>query len=310
MAAAAAETAVLVLLIACLPISARGSAGNALREYNEGKYQEALKDYNKLLESKKDDPRLKFNAGTAAYQSRQLDEALKDFSEALESPDIQMQQRAYYNLGNTLYRSGQQMQDAEKKQKAWEDAIKSYESATKLNQQDGDAKFNQEFVKKQLEELKKQQQQQNQSDKNSKQGKSKDQKDQDQQSQNKQDQQNQQSQQNQDKDKSKSEQNSQADNKDKEKSEAEKQKEREQQQAKDRQQQEEQKKDQSENQEADQKKEQSQEEAKREQATMAAGQMTPRQAQQMLDATKDDEHVFQLSPTNKNSNFSPSFKNW
>ncbi len=149
-----------------LPLAARGSSGSALREYNEGNYQDALKDYNQLLERKKDDPRLHFNAGAAAYQSHQLDQAAKEFNEALASPDLQLQQRAYYNHGNTLYRAGQQATDAEKKQAAWENAIKSYESAMKLNQQDPDAKFNQEFVKRQLEELKKQQQSQQQSSKN------------------------------------------------------------------------------------------------------------------------------------------------
>ena len=39
-----------------------------MREYNAGKYDQALKEYEKLLENKKDDPRLHFNAGAAAYR--------------------------------------------------------------------------------------------------------------------------------------------------------------------------------------------------------------------------------------------------
>jgi Ca-activated chloride channel family protein len=147
-----------------LPMGASASPGSALREYNDGKYDEALKDYNQALEKHKDDPRLHFNAGAAAYQSRHLDEAAKEFNEALAATqDLQLQQRAYYNLANTMYRAGQQASDPQKKQEAWENAIKGYESALKLNPQDPDAKFNQDFVTKQLEELKKQQQSQSDS---------------------------------------------------------------------------------------------------------------------------------------------------
>ncbi len=153
-----AETAAILLLLA-MPVAAWGRSDSAFREYNEGKYQDALRDYNHLLEKKKDDPRLHFNAGTAAYQNRQYEEATNQLNAALTSPDLQLQQHAYYNLGNSLYRLGQQIPDAAKKQEAWENAMKQYESALKLNQQDTDARFNQEFVQKQLEELKKQQQQ-------------------------------------------------------------------------------------------------------------------------------------------------------
>src|SRR5262249_5107650 len=133
-----AATVILALL---LPVGARADGpGSALREYNNGKYQDALKQYNQLLDRKQDDPRLHFNAGAAAYQSRQLDEAAKQFKEALSSPDIQMQQRAYYNLGNTLYRAGQMDPDSGKKQKMWEEALKQFNNAISLDQLDADAK--------------------------------------------------------------------------------------------------------------------------------------------------------------------------
>ena len=117
------EIAVILLLLA-VPVSARGGSDSAFREYNEGKYQDALKDYNHLLEKKKDDPRLHFNAGAAAYQNRQYEEATNQLNAALASPDLQLQQHAYYNLGNSLYRIGQQMSDAAKKQEVWENAMK------------------------------------------------------------------------------------------------------------------------------------------------------------------------------------------
>ena len=64
------------------------------------------------------------------------------------------------------------------------------------------------------------------------------------------------------------------------------------------------------NQASGEQKDKSDEEAKREAAMMAAGQMTPQQAQQLLDAEKDDEQVLRLAPPNKNTSQSRSFKNW
>lgn len=299
---------VAILLILALPLTVHGSPASALREYNEGKFQDALKDYNQLLEKKKDDPRLHFNAGAAAYQSKDMDAAAKEFNEALASPDLQLQQRAYYNLGNTLYRAGQQLPDATKKQESWENALKQYESALKLNRQDGDAKFNQDFVKQQLEELKKQQQQQNQQSQdknNSKQNQKQDKNQGGQGQQDKQDQQQQQDQQSQDK--NKQDQNSQDKNnqqdkqqqrQDKDQSQANNQKPEQQQQQDANQQQ------------SEQEKEKAAEEAQREAQMMAAGQMTPRQAQQLLDSQKDDDRIFQIAPPNKNTSQRRNFKNW
>jgi Ca-activated chloride channel family protein len=117
-------------------------------------------------------PRL-YNNGVTAYQSNDFARAAAGFENATASADRALQQRALYNLGNTDYRLGQ-TQPAQAQQ-SWQRAIKNYESALALNPQDADAKFNQEFVKKKLEELKKQQQeqqqQQNQQDKKQEQNK-------------------------------------------------------------------------------------------------------------------------------------------
>ncbi|MCW5551152.1 MAG: VWA domain-containing protein [Verrucomicrobiae bacterium] len=150
----------LVLLL--LPTTIVGSPSSALREYQSGKYDEALKEYQRSLQRKADDPRLHFNAGAAAYQNQQFDEAAKHFSEALTAQDLQLQQSAYYNLGNTLYRLGDSATDPNQKSELWQNALKLYDGTLKLDPQDADAKFNRDFVKQRLEELKQQQQQQQQ----------------------------------------------------------------------------------------------------------------------------------------------------
>ena len=142
------------------PVSA--SPSSALREYKAGKYDQALKEYERLLKKKNDDPRLHFNAGAAAYRNQQFDEAAKQFNATLASPDLKLQGLAYYNEGNALYHLGEQNPDPKKRTEAWEKALQDYQSTMKLNPQDADAKFNYDFVKKRLEELKQQQQQQSQ----------------------------------------------------------------------------------------------------------------------------------------------------
>ncbi|HUJ09363.1 MAG TPA: hypothetical protein VL171_04995 [Verrucomicrobiae bacterium] len=106
----------------------------------------------------------RYNAGVTAYESNDFAQAATSFETATASADRSLQQRALYNLGNTSYRLGQE-QPAQAQQ-LWEHALKDYEGALALNPQDADAKFNRDFVKRKLEELKKQQQQQQQNQKN------------------------------------------------------------------------------------------------------------------------------------------------
>jgi Ca-activated chloride channel family protein len=105
-----------------------------------------------------------YNSGVTAYRSNDFSSASTAFEQATASKDRALQQRAYYNLGNTAYRLGEA--DQTKAQALWERAVKSYETALALAPNDGDAKFNRDFVKEKLEELKKQQQQQQQNKQN------------------------------------------------------------------------------------------------------------------------------------------------
>ncbi len=307
--AAMATQALVLLLAAVLPLAAQaGSPSGALREYNQGKFDEALRDYNQLLDKKSADPRLHFNAGAAAYQSQKMDEAVKQFDEAAAtSPDLLLQQRAYYNKGNALYRLGQQAPDPKQKQEAWENALQSYTNALALNHQDPDAAFNRDFVHRQLEELKKQQQQSQQSKNNQdkKDDKKQDQKDQNQGDSKSDQQKDQQSKQ--DQNQSKQDQKSQAGNepKDQQKDQGK------QDQKQDQKQQDQKKSDQAKNQpEKDQQKDEAKEQAEQEAQMMAAGEMTPQQAKQLLDQQKDDDQVLRLAPPNKNTSQRPVLKNW
>jgi Ca-activated chloride channel family protein len=300
------NTATALCFLLLLPAWTRGSTASALRDYKDGKYSDALKQYEKMLQNRKDDPRLHFNAGAAAYRGKNFEQAAKEFDAALAAPDLKLQELSYYNRGNARFWLGDQIQDPSKKTETWTGAMKDFESSLKLNPQDSDAKFNYQFVKKKLEELKQQQQQQQQQNKN-------DQK----QDQNQDQQQQQQQSQNQDsKDQSKKEQQSnQSENKEgQEKQQSQqdkKQQEQQKEEQKKQQAQQQQAKDQQTNNAAAKPQEPKDEKGNDEgEAAAVPGQMTPEQARQLLDAQKDEEHLLPVQPEKKPIDRTRRFKDW
>jgi Ca-activated chloride channel family protein len=299
----ALRTAATVLLLALLPAALRGSSASALREYNSGHFDQAVKEYEQLLKRKGDDPRLHFNAGAAAYRNQQFEEAAKQFNATLAAPDLKLQGLAYYNEGNALYHLGEQNPDPKKRTESWEKAVQDYQSTAKLNPQDEDAKFNYEFVKRKLEELKQQQQSpQDKSDQKENQDQQKEQQNQQQQQQDQQkkdQQQQQQAQQKQSEEKKDSAQQEQQ----------KKQAEQKQQQAA-KQSQEQKEKQQQAKQSPEQPKDKNDEKEQEAAAAQAAGQMTPQQAQQLLDAQKGDEQMLPPQPTGKPADRTRPTKDW
>jgi len=175
--------------------------------YQNGDYKSAADAYGQAANAAPQDWRFRYNQGTSLYRSGDYAGAADTFQQALGSSDLSLQQRAYYNLGNSLYRVGQaQMKEDPKKTVAtWESALNDYQNALDLNAGDTDARYNYDLLKKQLEDLKKkleeqQKQQQQQQQQNQQDQQQQNQQQQNQQNQNqdqKQDQQNQQNQQNQ-----------------------------------------------------------------------------------------------------------------
>jgi len=290
----------LVVICLALPIRAPASSSNALKRYQSGKYESALREYKRLLIENPDDPRLHFNAGAAAFQVEDFEEAQKQLNSALVTQDLQLQERAYYNLGNTEYRLGAAAQAPDKKQAGWEQAVASYESALKLNPKDDDAKFNLEFVKEKIEELRKQQQQQK-DQQQSKEDK-KDQKDQKDQS--KQDEQSKEEQKKQQEEKKSQEQKQQPDQSQEDKKPEENQAEQKPDSAKD---------DKTEAKKGNESKENKPEKPEDQQGEARRGviaQMTPQQAQQLLDAQKADEKAMIFIPKTKTNRVDRVFKDW
>ncbi len=296
--------------------AALASPSSALRNYQSGQYGQALKEYEQLLKGKSTDPRLRYNAGAAAYRDKRFDEAVKHFDEALAAQDLKLQERVYYNRGNTLYQLGETSPDPKKKQESWERALRDFQSSLKLNSQDGDAKHNYNFVKQKIEELKQQQQQQQNQKNDQNQDQNKDQKDQQNQDQQKQDQQKQDQQQQDQQQSGSKDQQQQNAQQDQKKDGQNQQQQKQQAQQKD-------EKDQQQQSQANQgeKKDGQPSQASagegekkdgQEAEAMAGvpGQMTAEQARQLLEAQKGHEKMLTFKPDAKPRESSRVFKDW
>jgi Ca-activated chloride channel family protein len=150
-----AVTAVLFAGFMALSMVAQASPASALESYKAGKYAEAQKEFEQLVaQDKKGDARLHFNAGTAAFRATNYTAATQHFTAVLAAQDVKLQQAAYYNLGVTQFRVGETAEDLDQLQAQWDTAIKSFESAVKLDENDRDAVHNLAFVKSAVEQIK------------------------------------------------------------------------------------------------------------------------------------------------------------
>ena len=156
---AALRKIVPLLALLLLPWPAQASAGKAIKDFAHGNFSAAEQEYRRLLEKKPADPRLQYNAGTAAYRAGHLEQAATALSAAVLASDPDLLARAYYNLANTKYRLGERASSPTNTIAHWEAALRDYESSLKLDPKDADAQFNRDFVAKKIEELRQQQQQ-------------------------------------------------------------------------------------------------------------------------------------------------------
>jgi Ca-activated chloride channel homolog len=161
-----AAVSLLILLSSLVAAgSARASTLSADEAYKKGDFVTAQHEYAAEAQRSPKKPVLQFNAGTAAYRAGQFPDAAKAFQEAIsrapsgDAGRLADQEDAYYNLGNTLYRTGQKTEESAPQQtmQTWTQAVKAYDTALQLRPDDADSKFNRDFVKRKIEELKQKQ---------------------------------------------------------------------------------------------------------------------------------------------------------
>jgi len=151
--AATPATAILIGLL-LLPAAAKGSPAAALRDYQAGHFTNALTEFTRLAEVQTNDLRLIFNAGDAAYRATNFDLAQSLFSQVTLSPDLKLQEQAFYNLGNAQFQKAKLAKDLDGLQEGLEMTEKTFARAVGLNTNDTDAVFNWNFTKQAVEQLK------------------------------------------------------------------------------------------------------------------------------------------------------------
>ena len=142
---------ILLLLVSGYPGGA--SPASALRDYHSGNFTNALAEYAKGAAVKTNDLRLVFNAGDAAYRATNFDLAQHLFQQVSLSPDLKLQQQAFYNLGNVQFQKAKQSKDLDGLEQGFDAAAKIYERAVMLNTNDADAIFNYRFAQGAAEQV-------------------------------------------------------------------------------------------------------------------------------------------------------------
>jgi len=116
-----------------------------LKHYEQGAYSNALQALEKTT--------LKFpalgnyNLGNTQYRLKNFQAAEDAYRQALRTTDLDLQSRAYFNLGNSLLAQTTRISDQQEIDKAIDltlQAMEMYESALLLNPEDPDAKQNHE----------------------------------------------------------------------------------------------------------------------------------------------------------------------
>jgi len=137
--------------------------------YKKGDFKNALKNYNEAELISPNNPVIQFNKGDALYKSGKLDQVEEFFRSLTHIKNKNLRGKAYYNLGNTLFKKG-----------AIKGAIDSYINALRLNPKDYRAKHNLELALKMAKQKKNQKNNKNKNQKQSKNNKNKNQKNQNQ----------------------------------------------------------------------------------------------------------------------------------
>jgi len=136
----------------------RGPAAEGNESYASGDFEQALQHYGAALVDEPDSPRLNFNMGNAHYQLGRFEDAVASYGRVgAVADDDPRAAKVAYNLGNVQFRLAAAAA-AENPQQALEGyalAMAAYRRALGMDPDDRDAKFNYEFARKALEDLRK-----------------------------------------------------------------------------------------------------------------------------------------------------------
>lgn len=154
-----AKTIIIMVIFSMLsiawinPKADKIKAGNHL--YKQGKYDEAMGDYNDVLIDLPNSPYIHYNIGNAAYKKGDYEKAIEAYTKSLATDNPEIEEKANYNIGNAKYKQGKLKENTDLSEtiKLYRESLDYYKRAIDLNPKNVDAKFNHEFVERKIKEL-------------------------------------------------------------------------------------------------------------------------------------------------------------
>ncbi len=159
----------LVLLLCFVPVPVFASAGAwdvraGNNSFRQGHFAEARTRYEAAARKDPAAAGIAYDIGAAAYKAGDFDGAVAHFQQGLLTDDDHFRRDVHYNLGNALYRSGTAREDKDiaGAMERLQGAVGSFEKALVIDPGDQDAAHNRDFVRQELERLRKKQEEQRQ----------------------------------------------------------------------------------------------------------------------------------------------------
>jgi len=143
-----------------LALIVNAQANPGLDRYNQGDFDGALGVFREELKHDPDSPAINFNYGDAAFRLQKYDEAFEAYSKAMMSSEPALQEKAYYNAGNTLFVQGNHAQDLEQQLSTYYDARYQYHQALDRDPGDEQAKKNLKLLEERIKAAEKQKEEQ------------------------------------------------------------------------------------------------------------------------------------------------------
>jgi Ca-activated chloride channel homolog len=155
---ARSRTAAVGLVLLATSAYGIGDLERGNRLYREGRYEEAIAAYQRVVESGDASPQVHYNLGTALLAVGRYPESEQHFQIALSAVDPELRQHTFYNLGNRFLTEGRAEADVARQGELLDAAIEAYRRSLRIMPDDVDAKWNLELALRDREENEQQQQ--------------------------------------------------------------------------------------------------------------------------------------------------------